>query len=285
MPKSDELKKYESIASFCDQTTEWIKENCREAFESFKRDSDSGEALKLMWLGDCYYYGYGTEKDSSLAVQCYKKAISCKENSPDRDVVEYKLYELGECYELGRGTVVDRTTALKCFEVSAKAGNVLAMRSCGELYSEYFKNMEKAVEYYTLAANEGNTTAMVILGNYYTGYTTKTEDGSYVLDGHREEYTSYDIVGFIDTIDAKKGFEWYKKADAKIPLACCYYEGVGTAKNWAKAVEIFQSNKDSVWFNHYAADALYRCYATGGYGIEKNLLKAAKWLAVALLHS
>jgi len=97
-------------------------------------------------------------------------------------------------------------------------------------------------------------------------------------EGYREEYTYRIVEGFHNTIDGKKGFAWYRKANSRYRLACCYYEGVGTEKNWAKAVEIFQSYANSTEFEHYAANALCHCYSTGGYGVEKNFLKAARWL-------
>lgn len=300
------IKKHKKNSFYCVEKSKWLRQDCNVAFKTVKCEADMDEPLSLALLGDCYYYGYGTEINYKSAVQCYEKAFAYRKSSNNRDIIEYKMYELGLCYEHGRGTENDKQAAMECFAISAEAGNIYAMYACGDLYAIQFDNFEKAVEYYNLAVDVYNNSEqrdeyadyfekmkyilecynsavngenmMVELGDYYTGYVEKYKQDYVYHEGYREEYTYRIVEGFHNTIDGKKGFAWYRKANSRYRLACCYYEGVGTEKNWAKAVEIFQSYANSTEFEHYAANALCHCYSTGGYGVEKNFLKAARWL-------
>lgn len=315
MTKLDKtIENHNRIVSYCEEKVKWIRKDCNTAFKTIKSEADTDAPLSLVWLGDCYYYGYGVKSDYHLAVQCYEKAFVYRKNSENRDIIEYKIQELGLCYERGRGTEKDPKAALECFEISAEAGNIYAMCYCGDLYAICFDDMEKAIEYYTLAdkiyaksshqnlymnfcdkmefiiecytaiANGECENKMQLLGDYYTGYKIKYKEDHIYHEGYREKYTYREVDGFHNTVDGEKGFVWYQKANSRYRLACCYYEGVGTEKNWAKAVEIFQSYANSMEFELYGANALYHCYSAGGYGVEKNRLKAAKWLVSSLMY-
>ncbi len=272
------IENHDRNSDYCYKKEIWIMLNPDEAFNGFINDADSGDPLGLLWLGYCHQCGYGTKNDEKLAVQCYEKAFAYRNNSDNCSIIEYNMCKLGDCYMRGWGTERNEKAALECLEISVKAGNTKAMKELADFYDK--KNKGKALAYLDLSANCGEVDSMIKLGDYYTGFTTKHQEGGFYLDGHRETYSEDNFVGFQNPIDAEKGFAWYKRANIKYRLACCYYGGIGTKKDWAKAVELFQGLEH----DSYMADALYNCYSTGGNGLERNWLKAAKWLAISLLN-
>lgn len=246
-------------------------------FNYFKRAANSGDPIGMLMLGNCYYYGYGTEKDYNLAVKYYEKAFANRKNV-DEDVcrmLEYNMLELGICYSYGYGAEPDEKKVLKWYEISANAGNNEAKFKCGQMYKHGYSvdgnkicDMKKAIEYFTDAAESGHISAMETLGDYYSGYTFHHHAG---------------FKEFYDPIDAKKGFEWYKKANSKYKLAHCYYEGVGVEANLSKGIELLEGYAASGYtLNNYELDGLYEYYSSGGTEGKRKLIKAAKWKFISL---
>ena len=56
----------------------------------------SGYGVARVKLGDCYYYGYGTEPNMELAVEQYRMAS-------DKMAISQAMFNLGYMYEQGIG--------------------------------------------------------------------------------------------------------------------------------------------------------------------------------------
>ena len=172
-------------------------------------------------LGNCYYYGIGTEIDYEIAVTYYQKAAE-KEN-PDA------LLNLGHMYEFGDGVDRDYEKALLYYEKSANAGNVIAMYNMGGMYYEGIgvqQDYEKAMSYYEMAAFEDDSFAMNTLGYMYeTGQGTEV-DYEVALTYYEEAASLGNYEGMYNA-------------------GRMYYEGLGTDMDIDKAIEYLQKAADA----------------------------------------
>lgn len=131
------------------------------------------------------------------------------------------LTSLGVCYATGIGTVKNPDEAIRLWEKAAEKGNVDALYSLGDFYSEIsHRNIEKAIHYFTLAADKEDLDSMYELGKLY-----------YMNSPHENHKTS---------------FEWFNKAAKKgkvlamREVAICYAKGIGVEKNPTLADEWFK---------------------------------------------
>ncbi|KAF0536876.1 calmodulin-dependent protein kinase [Gigaspora margarita] len=77
--------------------------------------ADMNEPDGIFWLGYCYEYGIGVEKDVNKAFIHYRK--SAEMNNPNG------IYQVGYCYYLGIGVEIDMHKAFVYYLKSAEAGN------------------------------------------------------------------------------------------------------------------------------------------------------------------
>src|ERR1700752_5315845 len=75
---------------------------------------DSQTSSDILWLGYCYEYGIGVEKDENKAFTHYQK--SAEMNDPNG------MYQVAYCY-LGIGVEIDKHKAFTYYLKSAEAGN------------------------------------------------------------------------------------------------------------------------------------------------------------------
>ena len=127
-------------------------------------------AKALNTLGNCYYYGYGIDKDQKKAVYYYQKSA---------DLGFFKAqYNLGICYEYGKGVPINKEKAYFWYEKSfpqykdlAEKGDVDAQLEVGRFY--YDGRMRSGQDYlmsipwFERAANQGNSDAYNYLGVIY----------------------------------------------------------------------------------------------------------------------
>ena len=74
-----------------------LKRSSEKAFKLLKAAAESGTDYVTAELGDCYYYGSGTETNYEKAFDCYSRT---------KNLMQSKL-GLGHCYFYGRGTQRD----------------------------------------------------------------------------------------------------------------------------------------------------------------------------------
>ncbi|CAB4381439.1 unnamed protein product [Rhizophagus irregularis] len=132
----------------------------QEAFNHYKKSSDSNDSIGQYFLGRCYYWGYGIKQDRKKAYELLKKS-SDSGNSRGQ-------WMLGYCYERGYGTTKNLQSAFDQFLASAEAGNVTSQMDLGRCYEDGIgikKNIPKAIECYEKASKGGLALAQKKLDN------------------------------------------------------------------------------------------------------------------------
>jgi TPR repeat protein len=224
--------------------------NLIESFTLFTRAAENGDADAQYELGDCYYYGSGTDIDYAKAVKWYTKAAKsgdadaqyqlgvCYENGLGVDKDEYVAfkwyeqaansdhidaqYQLGKCYENGVGVEKDDNVAFYWYEQAAKSGHTDAQCQLGDCYDSGIGvkvHYPTAAEWYTKAAENGNTDAQLKLGRYFAlGYGVK-RNYSKAIDYYKQAVDKGDITAQLMlglcyrlTNEYTESFKWYEKA-------------------------------------------------------------------------
>ncbi|GBB89893.1 hypothetical protein RclHR1_16720005 [Rhizophagus clarus] len=137
-----------------------IAQDKQEAFNHYKKSSDSNDSIGQYFLGRCYYWGYGIKQDRKKAFELLKKS-SDSGNSRGQ-------WMLGYCYERGYGTTKNLQNAFDQFLGSAEAGNVTSQMDLGRCYEDGIgvkKNIPKAIECYEKASKGGLAIAQKKLDN------------------------------------------------------------------------------------------------------------------------
>ena len=150
------------------------KELHREAIKIWKKEWEKyldkgistvecGEAA--LYLGYCYDYGKGVDKDAAEAVKWYDEARDMY-----GDVVPIATYMLGLNFKYGTGVDKDADKAVKLFKIAAEEDHAGAMSSLGGAYMNgegVDKDAAEAVKWFKKAAEKGYSPAMYELGKYY----------------------------------------------------------------------------------------------------------------------
>lgn len=213
--------------------------------------AQNGNADAMYRLADCYNHGWGTSRNSSLAIEWYSKAANLGNIEA--------MYEVGMAYYFGKGIEENEAEAVKWFEKGAIRGD----RRCQCRYAECYylgngvkKNLEQAREWYKKSAEKGYDLAQVNLGKIY-------------YFGHGVE------------MDKCEAFKWLLRAaeqgraDAQTLVGKCYKNGWGVEKDLVKAFQYYSeaANKD----NHEAQFWVGRFHENGWGGAEKNDETAFSW--------
>lgn len=138
------------------------KEQYSDAFRWYKMSADQGDAEGQAWLGNCYYFGYGTSVNYNEAFKWYERSMADGQNNSEGQ------NGLGNCYLHGHGVEQDRKTAFAYFEKSAEQKNPNGQNGLGWCYEHGYgckQDLEKARYYYELSADQGNPDAPVRLEN------------------------------------------------------------------------------------------------------------------------
>lgn len=96
-----------------------------DAFRWFSRAAEQGHARAAADLGDCYWFGRGTEKDQKLAAEWFKKSAE--------DGNEYGQYNYGFCLYNGEGVEKNREEGLKWLRKAVENGSENAKKYLEEL--------------------------------------------------------------------------------------------------------------------------------------------------------
>jgi TPR repeat protein len=214
----------------------------QKGFNIFKQLHDGSRGANSdYWLAQCYYYGWGTEKDGKKAFGILLDAS--KEND---DALEL----LGECYYRGTGTEESNEEAFKIFAELAPR-NVRAKKRLGDCFYHGFgieENNQEAKRIYAECTEKGDKDAQFMLGRIY------------LREG--EPQKGFNIF--------KELYRSYRGANSGYWLAKCYYYGWGTEKDGKKAFGILL---DASKENDDALELLGECYLYGE-GTKANGEKA-----------
>ena len=199
--------------------------NFDQAFSCFEKAAPKNSSAQYN-LAVCYYYGYGTEINDEKAFEYFQKA--------EDDVADAKAYA-GHYYYCGWGGIeVDKDKANSLFELSKSKGSTMALYFQAMYYifeDESEDRFDKAIELCQQVIDAGGAKGYGLLGLCYA------DENSLVYDYGK----AYDY--FIAGEEEGDDFALYG-------LGRCYEEGEIVKKDEGKAVEYYQ--KASALGNPYA---------------------------------
>ena len=256
------------------------------SFPLFKQKAAEGEPDAWGFLGNHYYKGRGTKKDTIKARECYIK-------THQYDTPMCKYFQSLDYLEGSNGFKKDTVKAFRLAQESAKYGYPEAQTNLGYIYwiKGVYQDYTKAIEWFRKAAEQGYALAQFNLGNSYYNGEGVPKDYSKAIEWYRKAakqgydwaQTSLGLcyeLGIGVPKDYFKAVELYHKsaeqgnATSQLLLGLCYYNGNGTPKDFTKAVEWYR--KAAEQGNVYAQNALGNCYYNGE-GVPQNYAKAVEW--------
>lgn len=257
--------------------------------------------IRSLKLGLLEYDGRGVREWQSYKKELEEKLVLVVAEMLDK--AEKKSPEIwhaiGDAYENGNCIEQDVTTAEVWFRKAADAGHVPSMRSLGRLLGGYSQGAEKkreSIQWYLRAAEYGDSHAMLSLGRNYLDGENVAEDkikaANWFIQAYEAgcEYAA-EYVGKALSYDPDHHFEaikWLKivirddiyfRASALHKLILIYEDRNSPAYNPKEAyecwVEIAKMPCENKRF-----EAMFRLsyYCQHGYGTEKNIDEAKRWL-------
>ncbi len=124
------------------------------AVKCFLRAAELGEAEAQCYLGFCFMYGQGVDKDETRSVEWFSQAAAQGNVSAE--------YCLGAAYYLGRGVAKDFSTAVKWWRKAGEHGSAEAqfnLAGCFEKGEGVMRNFVEAYKWAQRAAAQGNLAA------------------------------------------------------------------------------------------------------------------------------
>lgn len=231
------------------------EQDSRLAFNWFKKATEQDFAPAYGNIGDLYYKGLGVELDYQQAVQYYKEGSDRNHSACQ--------YRLGKCYLKGTGVIADNNKAFSLFKESSLQGYPHATFMLYKCYLNAWgteKDEKTAIKYLKEASKLKHAQSCFILGKYY-------EVGKIVEKNEKKSLRLY-----IDS--AKLGY-----APAQEKLGDVYRQGLlgsdaspKKSFNWyLKAAE--QGKSSAQFYVGY--------YYASGYGVKKDLKQAFEWYTKA----
>ena len=156
--------------NYITQTSQGYKKSF-DSFNSFINASGKNHTLARYYVGICYQYGYGIEKDEKLAFSYYEK-IANESHAMGQ-------LKIGQFYENGIGIEKDLKMAVYWYEQAAKNENIIALNNLGKCYKDG-KGVDiddnKAFELFKKSVKGEHLDGMSNLGYcYYNGIGTNVD--------------------------------------------------------------------------------------------------------------
>lgn len=144
----------------------YIDNNYEKAAQLWQQASELGDAESCLFLGECFYNGYGVEISMEKALELWHQAADL--GSVDA------CFNLGVCYSNGYGTDVSMKKAFGFYERAAEAGNKDAKFLVALCYfggEGVYKSYDAAVSIFRELALDGYADAQYYMGVCYeNGY-------------------------------------------------------------------------------------------------------------------
>ncbi|GBB87474.1 hypothetical protein RclHR1_13960004 [Rhizophagus clarus] len=161
-----------------------------------------GSLSNIHYLGYCYQYGIGIEKNEIRANKKKNeiKAFELYKEAAENDHI-ISIYELGNCYQYVRGTKKNEIKAYESYKEAAEKGHITLIYELGICY-QYGKGTEenkiKAFESYNKAAEKGHIISIYLLEKYYQNGigTEKNEIKAFKL--YKEAYEKGHITSIYE---------------------------------------------------------------------------------------
>jgi len=261
-PALENLRRMEEEVEAIDG--EVVKKDCNEAFKSYRKSAEQGNAEAQLILGNMYHDGIGTEQNSSEALVWYMK--SAEQGNAEAQLI------LGNMYHDGTGTEQNSSEALVWYMKSAEQGNAEAQFCLANLYYDS-ENYNQAVVWCQKSAGQGNAKAQLLLGNMY-------KYGKGVQQNYAEAFKWYQKSAELGNADASAKMG---DADELYRLGKMYYDGQGVSQDYAEAFKWFKKSAELGNADASAkmgnADELYRLGKMyyDGQGVERDYAEAFKW--------
>nr|MCR4898079.1 TIR domain-containing protein [Acholeplasmatales bacterium] len=265
---------------------EGVDKNLSEALKYYKLSADQGYARAQNNLGVCYENGDGVEQD-------YKEAFKYYKLSADQGFADAQC-NLGYLYDKGNGVEQDYSEAFKYYKLSADQGFADAQCNLGYLYDKgngVEQDYKEAFKYYKLSADQGYARAQYNLGVCYKNgigveqdyseafkYFKLSADQGYDYGQYFLAYC-YEMGHGVDK-DNIKALKYYKlSADhgnyiGQWRVADFYQYGYDIEKNFSIAIDYYKKAINQNYKEKECLDNISKCYMTGGYGIEKDIVLA-----------
>lgn len=142
-----------------------IDKNEKKAFEWFKRGAELNSRTAMYMLGECYYYGIGTDQSFTSSAECFATAISYEHNYTEKAVP--CILALAYSLEHGLGCEKDHTRALSLYKKASDYDDAEAMYLTGMaiLNGVGMKAEYAAARVFILrSARKGHVPAMLTMG-------------------------------------------------------------------------------------------------------------------------
>lgn len=261
---------------------EEIYQNSEKAFRLFSQAANGGIVKAEYWLGICHYYGHGTAKDEQTAKAHFQKAAQAGDKDA-QNALSTLTFENDELIALANG------------------GDAEAQYKLGKFYCDYYYRgfglpaYDTAAYWYLKAAEQNHLEAMrrlpgiTVWAKAYEkpsqGMHERAINAYKKLAEEGDKVAQYEIAGWYMPADgfkegsAEKSFYWYNKSaengyvPALLGLAHCYYNGIGTEKDFEKTKSLLEDAgaRGSAYDKYQVA-----LHYNNSYGI-KDIKKIAYW--------
>lgn len=254
-------------------------------------------------LADCYFHGYGVDRDYAKTVKWYQKASEM--GSVEAECSLGALYLHGwttedyweydeEENKTDKVININIAKAIDWYTKAAMSGFVYAQCHLGDLYSGSIKNQyfysfitesidyNKAIKWYTMAIESGSIEAAISLSNLYRN---KIKDNKKAIEWLEKAALAHSIPAMLklgnlyeDITEYVKAIDWYKKL---IYLNCdpnhinrrigrCYY----CLKDYKSAILYYSRVPEN---DEQITELIGDCYF-----MDNNFHKAIEWYKKAI---
>lgn len=232
-----------------------IEKDYKKALIYLTDASNKGNALAHYYLGECYLYGTGTNKDINKALQFYQASSSqivlssykvalvllmqhqdplqaCEHSLPtlkdisEKNQISKLFYVAHSHYEKESTNFPREINSLSAFyyEKLAEIGYEVAQHNAAWIFHNFLHNPEKALRYYKWSALQNNPHSHLQIGNYhYYGYL-RDMNGKKIL----EKQTTPNMKKAIKSYRIASSFN---EPESLFNLGWMHQEGIGVGKD------------------------------------------------------
>jgi TPR repeat protein len=284
-------------AQFMLGRTYLVEDKDREGFETLRALYDKSHGTNTgYWLAQCYYYGWGAEKDERKAFGILTEASKGSDDA---------LELLGECYSEGNGTEVDGDKAFSIFKKLApkRPSAMQKLAACYAFGTGVAASYQKA-KFYLKKANQFGTDGFseTLMAACY-GAEPKEKDNLKKFRYYSQKALKLKSniaarmlaisaeTGDPEELNLAKAYHYYQLEDrygdpqGAVEMARCLIKGIGTKKNPKAAIELMEKRIKNNPEEPIYKSALGALYFEPEYieaGIRRNPSLAFKYVSEAV---